>query len=251
MGVSRVALLLLVACSSGTSKVGEDAKHPIKPAGDAPSTADAAPTRPALGDAQIRVEWPKVSSAMRGSPGKTSCNTPRAAFVAPSTTFGIGEAFVIIDGASLPAEAHVRFVDCALSPRVAVGQALIIESAADHPVTVTLRKRGDLDHVETLVAGTPVPIQLPIAGHAVQTTLEAGGVYEVATEDKTPETAWIIGGHAAITDANGVVLVKDLAAGAHAVTAWLPPRAGQPARRATGAVTVVANDLAELTLSLD
>jgi len=249
--MSRLALLLLAACSSGTSRVGEDAKHPIKPAGDAPSIADAAPARAALGDAQIRVEWPKVTSAMRGSPGKTSCNTPRAGFVAPSTTFGIGEAFVIIDGASIPAEARVRLADCALSPRVVVGQSLIIESVVARPASVTLRKRGDLAHVETLVAGTPVPIQLPITGHAVQTTLEAGGVYEVSTEDKTPETAWIIGGHAAVTDANGMVLVKDLAAGAHAVIAWLPPRAGQPARRATGEVTVVANDLTELTLSLD
>jgi hypothetical protein len=38
--------------------------------------------------------------------------------------------------------------------------------------------------------------------------------------------------------------------GTHHLRAWLPPRAGQPARHAEGQVTVVAGDLAELTLEL-
>jgi len=47
-----------------------------------------------------------------------------------------------------------------------------------------------------------------------------------------------------------VVLVRDVPPGVHAVRAWLPPRGDQPARHAHGEVTVVAADLAELTLQL-
>jgi len=41
-----------------------------------------------------------------------------------------------------------------------------------------------------------------------------------------------------------------MAVGAHAVTAWLPPRAGQPARTGRGTATVTAGELAELTVTL-
>lgn len=250
----RAALVLVAACSSGTPKAAEDAKHPTKPAGDAGVVAvavDAAPPKATVGDAQIRVVWPKVTAAMRAALGKTACGTAHTPFVAPSTTFGIGEVFVIVDGASVPDEAHVRLADCAFSPRVAVGKTFVVDSAVDHPVSVALRKRGDLAHVDALVAGTAVPIHLPIIGHAVESALEPGGLYEITTDDKVPESAWIVGGAAVVTDPNGVVLVKDLAPGAHAVTAWLPPRSGQPARRATGTITVDAGDLAELELTLE
>ena len=83
------------------------------------------------------------------------------------------------------------------------------------------------------------------------TTDDAGAIYALETDDPEPEVAFIAavpGGF--VTDATGHVLVRDLAAGAHAVTAWLPPRGGQPARIGHGTVTVVAGDLAELTVKL-
>ena len=43
--------------------------------------------------------------------------------------------------------------------------------------------------------------------------------------------------------------LHEVPAGPHAVTAWLPPRAGQPARIARGTVTA-AGSLAELSLRL-
>jgi len=50
--------------------------------------------------------------------------------------------------------------------------------------------------------------------------------------------------------ARGHALIRDLPAGAHAVTAWLPPRGGQPARVGHGSATVAAGDLEELTVRL-
>jgi len=115
-------------------------------------------------------------------------------------------------------------------------------------------------------SAAPRLLRLPIAGHAVAVALDAGGVYELATSAKDPETSWIVaigGGSsgssavsvstasaATITDASGQVVLHAVPPGPHAVTAWLPPRAGQPARLARGTVTAVAGQLAELTLQL-
>jgi hypothetical protein len=251
VGMKTLVCLALVACSGGKSRAIEDAKHPPPP-GDANVRRDAAPAAtPTTGDVQIRIEWTNVPAAIRTSPGATPCNTPRAPSVSPSTTWGIGDVFVIVDGAPTGhGEARVRLADCVLAPRVLIGDSLAIESAADRPAKLVLARRGDvasLDHLET---GTRRTIQLPIAGHTVTTALEPNGVYELATDAKDPETAWILAAPAAITEPNGVVLVKDVPVGKHAVRAWLPPRAGQPARHATGEVTVAGGDLAELTLQL-
>jgi hypothetical protein len=256
VGVRFVACAVLAACSSGKPRAVEDAKRPAAAGSDAVQ-ADAAPVAVApsatTGDVQIRVEWPAVPAAVRASPGTTPCGTPRLAQVAPSTTFGIGDVLVIVDGAPAAiGEARVRLADCAWSPRVTVGSSLVIESAADRPAKVVVSSRlraADLT-VKAEEATPPVPVLLPIAGHAVSTSLDAGAVYQLQTEGKDAEVAWVVAAAGAITDASGVVLVKDVPAGVHAVRAWLPPRAGQPARHATGKVTVVAGDLAELTLSL-
>src|SRR5690606_14172736 len=96
----------------------------------------------------------------------------------------------------------------------------------------------------------PRTIQLPVAGHAVAAALDPGAIYALATDAKDPELAWIVAASATVTDASGVAVVKDVAPGVHAVRAWLPPRAGRPARYAAGKVTVAAGELAELTLKL-
>ena len=90
----------------------------------------------------------------------------------------------------------------------------------------------------------------------VSVPLDAGAVYELATADKDPETAWIVAPAAraaraaAVTDDSGWAVLRGLPTGSPAVTAWLPPRSGQPARIARGTVTISAGALAELTLPL-
>ncbi len=230
-----------------------------------PAVSDAAPAdaaagdatgpgpvpRGATGDLQVRVEWPDVPVAARTSPGRTPCGTPRAPSVAPTTTWGIPDALVVVEGAPRssgpPATARVTLASCALTPRIATGAALAITSAVDRPAQLVLRKRGALDH---LTAGEPVPVQLPIAGHTVTAALDAGAIYSLETDARDPEVAFIAALPGQVTDATGHALVRDLPAGPHAVTAWLPPRAGQPARIGRGTATVTAGELTELTITL-
>jgi hypothetical protein len=241
-------------------------------AGDA-GAATAGPGRAATGDAaagagsavegtgdlQVRVEWADVPVAARTSPGRTRCNTPRAPSVTPTTTWGVPDVLVIADGvaAAPPAgtaptagarSARITLADCALSPRVAVGDSLAITSAVDRPAKLVLRKRGTVDR---LAPGTPIPVMLPIAGHTVTVALDPGAIYSLETDDPDPEVAFVaaIAG-AFVTDATGHAMIRDLAAGAHAVTAWLPPRGAQPARVGQATTTVAAGDLEELTVKL-
>ncbi|MBL0217879.1 MAG: hypothetical protein IPQ07_28870 [Myxococcales bacterium] len=128
----------------------------------------------------------------------------------------------------------------------------MIDSAADRPAKLAIDQRRRVADLDAKLAAPPTrAVLLPVAGHAVTVPLEAGAVYELATDAKDPETAWIVAGPGAVTDPGGVVVVKDVPAGVHAVRAWLPPRGGQPARRAAGQVTVAAGELAELTLQLE
>jgi hypothetical protein len=212
-------------------------------------------TTTAKGDLQVRVEWRDVPVAARSSPGRTPCHTPRAPAVAPTTTWGIPDALVVIDGASPASDpAQVTLADCALAPRIAVGTALAVTSAVDHPARLVLRKRGALAALATgaaLAPGAAIPILLPIAGHTATTALEPGSVYSLETDAPEPEVAFVVAiASGAVSDTTGQVAARDLAVGRHAVTAWLPPRAGQPARTGRGTAVVVAGELAELTLAL-
>jgi hypothetical protein len=176
---------------------------------------------------------------------------------------------VLVEGARADsAETRIVLADCTLTPRVAVGTSLVIESGTERSASVSLSKRGELSKLEsTRAASTGTApagaaptgsasrvLRLPIAGHSVSVALDAGAVYQLATTDKDPETAWLAapsaGAAAAVTDAAGQVVLRGVSIGSHAVTAWLPPRAGQPARLARGAVTVAPGELAELTLQL-
>lgn len=247
--VARCTVLaLVVACSGNKARVGDDAVH-ATPRGDA-AVPDAPP--PPSGDLQVRVEWKAVPAVMRNSPGRTPCNTPRAASLAPTTTWGIPDVIVLVEGVTaLPGEVRVVVGDCALRPRLAAGLSLVVESAAPIPTKLTIARHGVLGQLDSLRAEDPRTIQLPISGHAVTIPLDAGGVYQLAVEGKDPETAWIVAAPAAITEANGQAVIRGVAVGKHAVTAWLPARGGQLARVATGTVTVVANELAELTIDLE
>lgn len=253
-----VLLALVLACSGKPRP--EDAGHSAPPRRDAApavddaraahdARADAPSTAGGRGDLQVRVEWPEVPVVARSSPGTTPCGTPRTPQVAPTTTWGVPDALVIIDGA-VPAlgDAHVTLADCTLSPRIAIGGTLAITSAMDRPARLVLTRRGTLDRLE---AGAPVPVQLPIAGHTVTSALEVGAIYALETDAKDPEVAFVAAVPGSyVSDASGHVTAQDLPVGTHAVTAWLPPRAGQPARIGRGTATVTDGDLATLTITL-
>ncbi|MGE3767877.1 MAG: hypothetical protein AB7L94_36820, partial [Kofleriaceae bacterium] len=191
------------------------------------------------------------------------CNTPLAAQVAPTTTWGIPEVVVFVEGAPPSnagastgsstgrADARVTLDRCAVSPRISVGSRISIASAADRPMRASLAKRFASADTKRAVKSAAVPIALPIAGHAVTTELDDDSIYRVAPDGKEVDDGWIVGATAFITDATGVALIKDVPPGTHAVRAWLPPRGGQPARSAKGSVTVEVGDLAELTLTLE
>lgn len=262
--VVALAVAVAIAACSGKPRA-EEATHgaasrEVAPADDAAAdvvradavradATDAAHTASPIGDLQVRVEWPDVPVAARTSPGRTPCHTPRAPAVSPTTTWGIPDALVVVDGPpAVPAVARVTLADCALAPRLIVGTSLAITSAVDRPARLVLRKRGALDH---LAAGDPLPVQLPIAGHTVTAALDAGAIYALQTDAADPEVAVIAalpGGH--VTDASGHAVIRGLAAGSHAVTAWLPPRAGQPARTGRGTARIAAGELTELTVTL-
>jgi len=158
---------------------------------------------------------------------------------------------VFVDGAPATVASPVRIAvgACSIAPRIAIGTSVVIASAADHPLRVSLSPRFDVADSKRKLPTASVPIALPIAGHEVTTTL-GPSIYRITADGKVDD-AWLVGAPATITDASGVALVKDLAPGTYTVRAWLPPRGGQPAREAKAEVTVAVGDLAELTLKLD
>jgi len=256
--VALAAIASLAGLACGGKPRSEEAALPPAPGDAAPGDAagagaageGAGPARDVTGDLQVRVEWANVPVAARTSPGRTPCGTPRTPSVAPTTTWGIPDALVVVDGAprpAAPAAAHITLADCTLTPRIAASTALAVTSAVDHPARLVLRRRGTLAQ---LTAGEPLWVQLPIAGHTVTAALDAGAIYALETDAPEPEVAVIAAVAGQITDAAGHAVVRDLTAGPHAVTVWLPPRAGQPARTAHGTATVVGGELTELTISL-
>jgi len=216
----------------------------VPPAGRDAGATPTAPTGP--GDISVRVEWKDVPLAARASPGRTPCDTPRTPQVAPTTTWGVPGAAVIVEGVTKdPGEARVVLAGCSFAPRVVAGSSLVLASAHDRPARVTVTKVATVAHLETLVPTGARTVQLPIAGHAVAIPVEAGAVYQLATDAKEPELAWFIAGTAFVTEANGEIVIAGVPGGAHAVRAWLPP-----ARLGKATVTPVTGDLTAVTIDL-
>jgi hypothetical protein len=274
--VARLGILVLVACSSGKPKQIEDATRTHDAAGSSavssvgsPVPADR-PVEPSsklqtTGDVQVRVEWPTMPLAARVSPGASACGAPLPAQVSPTTTWGIPDVVVFVEGAppsttasssgsSRMVNAHdarIAIDRCTVTPRTMIGSRITIASAADHPVKASIAKRFGASDPKIGVKAPVIPIALPIAGHEVTVELEADAIYRVGPEGKEVGDGYVVSATAFITDATGVALVKDVPPGKHAVRVWLPPRGGQPARSAKGDVTVEVGDLAEITLTLD
>jgi hypothetical protein len=256
---SLVAAVAVAACSGrGATKprVVEDAPvvaKPVVPAG--PYKVDATFDK---GDVQIRVEWKDVPVEARASAGRTACGTAKAASVAPTTTWGIPDVVVMVDanhGKAMPSAERTRVVleHCALAPRVAIVESpLIVASAMDAPSKLTFAK---LAVARPLVAPTaPAPpgtsIQLPIAGHEAALALDPDSIAELRSDDDSAIAVVAPTPYFAITEANGQVVLRDVPIGTFEIAAWLPARAGQPARAARGKVTVTSGALAEVTLTL-
>jgi len=206
--------------------------------------------RHTTGQLAVTVEWKDVPVPARASPGRTTCGTPRPASVAPTTTWGVPDVIVFVDPSTTKAAAtgEVRIVaaDCGITPRVAVGDHLVVTSAARAPIQIGLAAYG-LEPEATDLKPAPVPVQLPIAGHEVTRTLDAG-IYQLAVAG---EAAWIVAkANAMATDAAGLAVFHDLAAGPHSVVAWLPARGDQPAKLVTAKATVTAGTPVDLTIDL-
>lgn len=256
-----VIVLSLAACSGGKPKIADDTrKHDAAIARDASVAVPSGPYRAVdgpTGDVQVTALWRDVPVASRASSGRTACGTPRAAAVAPTVLWGIPEVFIVLasdHGKPLvDPEARVVLDHCALVPRVIVaGQTLTIASAADAPAKLSLVKSGDVRELDKIAPGAARLVQLPVAGHAASAALETGGVYQLAIEGD-PEVSWIIAEatpYTSITDPTGHTILRDVPVGTYGVVAWLPARAGQPARLARGEVTVTASALGEVTLDL-
>lgn len=250
--VALAALAITGGCSSKPPRAPKDATGSAL-AGDARPGIDAGSgsgsAKPTTGEIRARVEWANVPAVARASQGKTPCKTARAPSVRPTTTWGVPDAVVIVSGAA-PGPARVVLADCALAPITALGSRLVVASAVGQPARVMFTKRADVATLDTIGAGLGQPIMLPIAGHEVDVALEPGGIYSVATDEPTPELAWIVAARGAPTDAAGVALITGLPPGDHQLVAWLPPRADQPGRVARGTATVVAGDVVDITLEL-
>ena len=252
MDVTRFALVLAFACSG--SKTTPKTAHEDARAGSAQPIDAAIKIDPnAKADVQVRVEWKDVPADARAVPGRTPCGTARPPSVAPTTTWGIPDVLVAIEAnaASSQHATRLTFGDCVLAPRIAVAtRSLAIASAAQSPAKLTIQRAGQLPLGGAIKEDKARDVYLPIAGHEVEVALDAGAIYRIAAGD---ETAWIVAAESpfvAVTEAAGTVVFRDVPAGTHAVTAWLPPRSGQPARVAKGSVTVATSGFIELTLDI-
>lgn len=249
--VASLGLLAVVACSGKTSPpkaVSEDAR------GSTAAQSDEAGVVPGgKGEVRIRVEWKDVPALARMSPGRTPCGTPRPPAVEPTTLWGVPDVFVSLDAEATKAHTLARVVvePCALSPRAAVtGASFTLASATETPAKVSLQHAGTLPLRGAIADDKSRVVYLPIAGHEVEVATDDGAILRVIAGD---DDAWIIASEnpfVALTDSSGNVLLRDVPAGTHAITAWLPPRSGQPARIARGEVRVTAGELAEVTVDI-
>jgi hypothetical protein len=258
---AAVAVAWSLACSSNAAPTtAETGAGSASGASNGSAVVVAPATGSGSGDLVVHVEWHDVPTALRASPGRTGCGAARPGELAPSTTWGIPDVVVLVDAGSATTDAaRVVAQRCELAPALQVvgtGATLEVASAVEQPLALALDSHGAPDAVvaagSALGSATRLAIQLPVIGHAVAVALADPVVDAVTSPGSDADAAWVVvwPHAAAITDRDGVATLRGLPAGGHAVVAWLPPRAGQPAHVARWSATVVAGQLADATLSL-
>lgn len=281
--MSRAALLAvgLLGCAASSAPRGDGSGSggPSDARAAAPPVIDAAPAKvigardgyrlaPTVAPLEVRVEWASAPPTMRARSGVTACGTPRAPRVQVHTLGGVAGVLVVVDidaGRALDAATptpDVVITGCAIGPRLLVvpqvPAEVVVRSTDLRRHAVTLRELGAPTGVGLAAlapgdAATPV-VGLPWAGAAVQRALAGPTVLRAALVGDDTDAAWVVATgtpYAGVTDETGVVQLGDAPAGTFAVTAWLPPAAGQAARLARGMVTVAAGAPATVTLHLD
>jgi hypothetical protein len=91
-------------------------------------------------------------------------------------------------------------------------------------------------------------------GSEIEAAIAQPGALAIATTDAPGDLAWVLappaGGAAAVTDDTGLASFDRLPPGTHALTAWLPPAAGEKARVVTGEATIAIGKTTKLTIDL-
>lgn len=257
-----VLALALGACA------GKQTATPKRDAGDAGAAVagDVVPGADAganvgRGRISVTVVWPTASAEMRTSPGYTPCHTPRPARAQVGTLHGVAGAFVVVADVAADAAARntasvrrLTLRGCAIDPAATTtGAALEVQTQdTAHAIVVERTGKPWLEDDVTLAPVELARARLPVLGHTVRIPLDEPGAIRVIADGAADDAAWVLAAphaHAGVTDEVGALGLADVPAGAHTLVAWLPPRAGHPAQRATGAVTVVADEVAEVKLT--
>jgi hypothetical protein len=205
----------------------------------------------------VTVRWPAAPPGLRGAPGRTPCGGPRPPRVRLATLHGVADAVVVLEvgaGKPPPPAGPVRLTvrDCLVAPAVALapglGGAIEIQSADERAATVVATDLGPAWSAAAAPAPAPPPrarAHLPVLGHTVALAA-APGALRVALDGQPTDGAIAIAPphpYVAITDDAGVARFAAVPPGTYPVAVWLPARAGDGDRRATGQVVVAADDV--------
>lgn len=258
------------ADTAAAADPGVAAAPPVKSAPATSATAPAA-TWPAGyrvdeaaaaagGTVRVFVRWPDIPAARRGSPGDSGCGTPRPASAEVDELWGIAEVAVALElshgKALLDAPSPRLGADpCAVAPRVAVampGQALVLSASSAASTHARLERRAwkGLGQAGATLGSTEVA--LPWLGHAVSVVAPAAESWLVTPVGGAhPEPAlvlWPPHPYVAVTDGDGLAVLRSVPAGEHVVRAYLPARGGGRAQAFTGKVRVEPSSVAEVVL---
>jgi hypothetical protein len=203
----------------------------------------------------VTVRWPAAPPGLRGAPGRTPCGGPRPPRVRLATLHGVADAVVVLEvgaGKPPPPAGPVRLTvrDCLVAPAVALapglGGAIEIQSADERAATVVATDLGPAWSAAAAPAPPPrARAHLPVLGHTVALAA-APGALRVALDGQPTDGAIAIAPphpYVAITDDAGVARFAAVPPGTYPVAVWLPARAGDGDRRATGQVVVAADDV--------
>lgn len=281
--VASAALLtaMLTGCSAkgpGSTSVRRDAGDGGLMSGTDSATdgsGGGAGAASGVGRVSVKVLWPTATASVRASPGYTACHTPRRARAQIGTLHGVADAFVVLPdlpaaisasapaapasgsaapAAGAPSAARLTVRDCALDPPALVARGALEVQTQDTAHTVTIERVGKpwLEDDGIIAPVTLARVQLPVLGHTVTVAIDEPGAIRVHADGASDDAAWVLAPphrYAGITDEVGALGIADVPAGSHPIVAWLPPRAGQTAQRATGTVTVVAGETTDVELT--